>query len=197
MIAYGNSLFRVAATALVLGCVAPVRADVVGPYAWQQWLAQYGTQSTSSLLFPVELGAFEPGAVVPGDTFAASRGVNFESSVSLVKGSIGHFPNQLVTQSIGVAVTVHWNSPINAVYYGAFGQLRINIYHGDTLLRSVWSPYTEAGFTASEPFDRMEFVTASDQYLSFSGLRWVVPAPAASALLVLCGAFAPGRRRRA
>ena len=196
MIAHRNSFLGVAATALVLASVAPVRADVVGPYHWEQWLALYGAQPTSKLWLPDELRTFAPGAVVPRDTFAASRGINFELSGSLVKGTIGHYPNQLVTESVGVAVTVHWDSPITAVYYGAFGQLRVNLYRGETLLRSVWSPNTEAGFTASEPFDRMEFVTASDQYLSFAGLQWVVPAPAASALLVLCGA-APCRRRRA
>lgn len=196
MIMNKSALFGVAALAVCFGCVAPVHAEVVGPYGYQAWLAAIGSQPTTRLWFSQALSGYAPGSVVPGDAFAASFGLTFESSSVLIrKPALG--PAALMAQSTGAAVTVRWSSPITSVYYGALGQLRINFYLGDALLRSAWSPLVEAGFTASEPFDRMEFVTQSDKNLEFAGLDWVVPAPSASALLVLCGAAAPGRRRRA
>lgn len=191
-----NSLLAVAALALSLCCVAHVRADVTGPYGWLDWSTAIGSQPTANLFFPVALSNFAAGEMVPGDTFAASFGVTIESSSALIRAA-SQGPAQLQVQSLGTAATVHWSSPITSVYYGGLGQLRINFYLGDTLLRSVWSPYVEAGFIASDPFDRMEFVTQSDAYLKLAGLQWVVPAPGASALLLICGAAASSRRRRA
>jgi hypothetical protein len=137
------------------------------------------------------------GQSIPADAFAGQFGLSLESSSSLARGAGPYTGNAVVVQSIGVSAAVRWESLVHAVYYVALGQQQINFYRGSDLVSAIYSPYTETGFTSLDGFDRMEFVTKPDRKLEIHALLWVVPAPAASALLVLCGATAPSRRRRA
>lgn len=173
-------------------------ADIVGPLGWQNWQAAVAGQSVTTMRLPdlMDAQGIPVGQVVPGNTFAAQFGATFESLSPFVRGTAQQ-SYSLVVQSTGVAASIRWNTLVRAVYYIASGQQEISFYTGDTLLQSVDSPYSETGFTSVAGFDRMVFHTRPDRNLELVRFRWVVPAPAASALLVLCGAFAPGRRRRA
>jgi len=172
-------------------------ADIVGPYGWQNWQAAVAGQSVTTMrLNDLMVGSgFVVGQEVPGDAFAAQFGATFESSSTFIRGSAAQ-SNALVVQSTGAAASIRWNTLVSAVYYIASGQQEISFYSGDSLLQTVNSPFSETGFTSIAGFDRMVFHTRTDRNLELLRFRWVIPSPAVSALFFLCGAAAPGRRRR-
>lgn len=196
---HGEVLVASACAWMVLFSSNVACADVVGPYQWLNWQAAVSGQPVTTLVMGDQMNArgYVAGQSIPPDAFVGQFGLSFESSSSLARGVGPYTGNAVVVQSIGVSAAVRWQTLVHAAYYVALGQQQINFYRGSDLVSSIYSPYTETGFTSQAGFDRMEFVTKPDKKLEIHALLWVVPAPSASALLVLCGAAAPGRRRRA
>ena len=188
------SLSVVVPVAVSVALSSPASADVVSR-DWLAWQAAAGNQPIKNmLLYDLLPATYSPGDVIAGDAFRQQWCVTFTSTSPFVCSPPVPW-NMLNVQIPGTSASVTWDAPISSVYYGAFGQGYIRLWHDDVLVYNHWWSVSEAGFISTESFNRMEFLTQSGQTLRIGIVAWVVPAPGAAAWLV-CGLATGSRRRR-